>query len=254
MGVTVSPWCSEAAPPRIKLIATWDLPLVLQALSQAPFEPMAEATLRHLSFKTAFLLAITSAKRVGELHALSITPTCLRWKADYSGVTLLPNISFLPKVLSHDYINQAIELEAYCPPPFRSELEKVANLLCPIRALRLYIEATQGFRLSEQLFVCFSGRNKGRALSKQRLSHWVVEAIKQAYKAKGLSAPSDVICHSTRGMATSWAAMRGVSLSEICAAASWQTPCTFSRFYRLNVASESTLASAILPLASTSSQ
>ncbi|MGH0157768.1 UNVERIFIED_CONTAM: hypothetical protein FKN15_034258 [Acipenser sinensis] len=36
-------------------------------------------------------------------------------------------------------------------------------------------------------------------------------------------------------MATSWALFRGVPVSDICAAASWATPHTFMRFYRLNV-------------------
>ena len=64
-------------PPRVRRAAAWDLPLVLQALSRAPFEPMAGSSLRLLSIKTAFLLAVTTAKRVSELHALSISPTCL---------------------------------------------------------------------------------------------------------------------------------------------------------------------------------
>ncbi len=58
-------------------------------------------------------------------------------------------------------------------------------------------------------------------------------------EAAGKAAPSDVICPSTRRVATSLVAMRGVS-----------APCTFSRFYHLNVASRPTLASAFLPLAS----
>ena len=236
-------------PPRVRRAAAWDLPLVLQALSQAPFEPMAGASLSSLSMKTAFLLAVTTAKRVSELHALSISDACLRWKASDSGVTLWPNVSFLPKVLPPSYSNQAIELAAFHPPPFTSEAEERAHLLCPVRALRLYIQATQGFRRSEQLFVCYGARNRGCALSKQRLSHWVVDTIRKAYEVAGKPAPSDIICHSTRGVATSWAAMRGVSLTDVCAAASWTAPCTFSRFYRLDVASGSSLASAILPLA-----
>ena len=236
-------------PPRVRQAAAWDLPLVLQALSKAPFEPMAGSSLRLLSIKTAFLLAVTTAKRVSELHALSISPACLHWKADNSGVTLRPNVSFLPKVLPSGYVNQAIELTAFHPPPFTSEEEERAHFVCPVRALRLYIQATQDFRRSEQLFICYGGKTKGCALSKQRLSHWVVDTIKKAYQVAGKPVPSDIICHSTRGVATSWAAMRGVSLADICAAASWTAPCTFSRFYRLDVASGSTLASAILPLA-----
>lgn len=46
--------------------------------------------------KEAFLLAITSAKRVGEFHALSVSQVCMCRYQDGSGVTLLPNSSILP--------------------------------------------------------------------------------------------------------------------------------------------------------------
>ena len=60
-------------PPR--RAAAWDLPLVLQALGGSPFEPMAGVTLRNASMKTAFLLAITMAKRTSAntRHSVSFT-------------------------------------------------------------------------------------------------------------------------------------------------------------------------------------
>ena len=86
-------------PPTAMRSPVWDLPLVLEALSSPPFEPLGQGGFKWLSMKAAFLLAITSAKRVGELHALSVSDTCLRWNSDGSGVTLWPNVAFLPKVL-----------------------------------------------------------------------------------------------------------------------------------------------------------
>ena len=52
---------------------------VPQADSAPPFEPLAQVGLQWLSTKAAFLLAIASGKRVGELHALSVSDACLRW-------------------------------------------------------------------------------------------------------------------------------------------------------------------------------
>ncbi|XP_068110229.1 uncharacterized protein [Hyperolius riggenbachi] len=49
----------------------WDLSLVLNVLMEEPFEPLEEISLRNLTIKTIFLVAITSAKRVSELEALS---------------------------------------------------------------------------------------------------------------------------------------------------------------------------------------
>ena len=239
-------------PPRTPRAPAWDLPLVLDALSLPPFEPLAQAGLRWLSIKTAFLLAITTAKRVGELHALSVSNSCLRWNSDDSGVTLWPNTAFLPKVLSRTYLNQPIQLARFNPPPEEGAGEVRPS--CPVRALKAYVEATASIRRSDQLFVCYGGPKKGCALSKQRLSHWIVDAIADAYRISKHPPPSGVRCHSTRSIATSWAALRGVPLEAICAAASWASPGTFSRFYRVNVATPHPLGVVLWPSSSASTQ
>ncbi len=208
-------------PPHTVRVPSWDLPVVLEALCSPPFEPLEHADLKWLSCKTAFLLAVTSAKWVGELHALSVASECLRWNPDGLG----PNPSFLPKRL----------LAAFAPESGVEELPPNAAFLCPVRALKQYIEVSAGFRKSDALFVCYGGHRKGCALSKQRLSHWVVDTISHAYRLKGLQIPP-VKCHSTRSVSTLWAALKGVPLDDICAAAAWASSCTFARFYRVNVA------------------
>lgn len=102
-------------PPRQNHAAVWDLPLVLQALSEPPFKPTSDAALRVLSFKPAFhLTARTAAKRVGELHVISVSPSCPRWKA---GVTLVPGIFFLPPTTWTWRLN-------WKPPPFASTADE----------------------------------------------------------------------------------------------------------------------------------
>ncbi len=61
--------------------------------------------------------------------------------------------------------------------------------LCQVRALRTYVDCIAQWRGSDQLFVCFGGRNKGSAVTKQRMSHWIVEAISLAYETRGLTSP-----------------------------------------------------------------
>ena len=56
---------SVVSPPN------WDLTRVLAALRSPPFEPLAEATFRDLTKKTLFLLSLATARRIGELQALS---------------------------------------------------------------------------------------------------------------------------------------------------------------------------------------
>ncbi len=73
-------------------------------------------------------------------------------------------------------------------------LENVS--LCPVRALKIYVDRIAQWRDSNQLFVCFGNKNKGCAVTKQRMSHWLVEAIYLAYEARGLASPLRVQAHS----------------------------------------------------------
>ena len=53
----------------------WDLSKVLTYLVSLAFEPLSQASFRALTLKTLFLLALATAKRVGELQALSSVVT-----------------------------------------------------------------------------------------------------------------------------------------------------------------------------------
>ncbi|XDV28074.1 hypothetical protein PO909_031470 [Leuciscus waleckii] len=198
----------------------------------APFEPIQSIDLKLLSFKTVFLLALASVKRIGDLQALSVSATCMEFGPNDSRVILKP------KEESVEYLQlletrraQVISLSAL---PV-SEEEGDAGFLCPVRALRAHVSRSFVFRQTEQLFVLFSGRSKGLAASKQSLSRWIVDAIALAYTSKGLQCPIGVKVHSTRGMASSWAWSSGIALQDICMAAGWASPSTFIRFYNLEV-------------------
>ncbi|KAK0152737.1 hypothetical protein N1851_005729 [Merluccius polli] len=234
-------------PPLRNPVPRWDLPLVLGALSRPPFEPLQDLGLDVLSMKTAFLLAIASARRVSELHALSVHGECLIWHPGDTGVTLRPNPSFLSKTFSTAFVNQPLTLAAFSPSSQEMGPGQDGAPLCPVRALRRYLQLTAGIRRSDSLFVCHTGPRRGHALSKQRLSRWIVGAIELSYSSGGVPVPPHVRSHSTRGVAASWAALRGVPLSDICAAASWSSPCTFARFYSFNVVPHHPVASAVLP-------
>ncbi|XP_067221487.1 uncharacterized protein [Chanodichthys erythropterus] len=224
------------------LSPSWDLGLVLDALSMSPFEPLDKVDFKILSFKTALLLALASAKRVSEIHAFSVHSACMQFMPGDAGVVLKPNPAFMPKILGAII---PLELRAFHPPPFASSEQQKLNALCPVRALRIYTQRTRGFRESDQLFVSWTKPRTGKPITKQRLSHWIVEAISLAYSSKGLVSPPGLRAHSTRGMSTSWALFKGVTIQDICEAASWSSPHTFARFYKLDVTAQ-TLAHAVL--------
>ena len=82
----------EKVKPRpIVSFPKWDLSLVLQALTKSPFEP-----LKMLTLKTILLVAVTSARRISELQALSIKEPFMRCLPDR--LVLRTDPAFLPKV------------------------------------------------------------------------------------------------------------------------------------------------------------
>ncbi len=178
-------------------------------------------------------MAITSLKRIGDLQALSISPSCLDFAPGLVKVILHPHPNYLPKV-PFSTMNPVV-LEAFCPPPFTTPEQERLHLLCPVRALQIYVHRTSQWRKSEQLFICYGGRNRGAAATKHTVSHWVRDAIALAHEACGQASPLGVRAHSTRGVSSSMALARGAPLQQVCDAAGWSSPHTFVRFYSLDV-------------------
>ena len=83
----------------------------------------------------------------------------------------------------------------------------------------------------------YSKQSLGLPLSAQRLSHWLCEAVAQAYLSSGVDPPESIRAHSTRGISSSTALHEGMTVEDICTAASWSFPCSFIRFYLQDVSS-----------------
>ncbi len=146
---------------------------MLEALQLGPFEPLQSVELKFLSMKTLLLLALASIKRVGDLHAFSVNESCLEFGPANSEAILRPRPCYLPMVPTTPFRDQVVSLQALPP----EEADPALALLCPVRALRWYIDQKQSFRTSDQLFVCCGGRQKGNAVSKPRMAYWIVDAI-----------------------------------------------------------------------------
>ncbi len=222
-------------PVRPTAVPSWDLSVVLEGLVTAPFEPLESASDRILTLKVVLLLALTSLKRVGDLQAFSVSETCMDFAPGLVKVTLRPRLGYIPKVLSTSFRSQVVTLHSFHPPPFASSEDERLHMLCPVRALKLYVDHSKVWRKSPQLLICFGAGRRGLATSKQRISHWVRDAISLAYEARELPSPLSLQAHSTRGVASSQALFRGVPLEDICVAAGWSSPHTFVRFYNLDV-------------------
>ncbi|XP_060545540.1 uncharacterized protein LOC132711180, partial [Pantherophis guttatus] len=222
---------SNIRPTMIHRYPTWDLTLVLQALTSPPFEPLGSASLKLLSFKVTFLLAITSARRVSELAALSIRQDLCIFKPNTVVLRLDP--AFLPKINSSFHRSQEIILPDFCPSP-RHRLEDQWHTLDVRRALRRYIARTSLFRKSEALLVSFHPSSLGQKISSRTVACWIKACIALAYSSKDRPVPGNVWAHSTRSAATSAAWSTQASVVDICRAATWTSLTPFVRHYKID--------------------
>ena len=209
-------------PPVKKLLPSWSLPVVLEALAKPPFEPLGEASFRDLTIKTVFLLAIASGQRRSALHALSTATGHVRWER--GGVRLLPNPSYIAK-------NQTAAsgpVEIFIEPLSTHSSVIEDKVWCPVRALKFYWHRSSPKRMGDQLFVIT--KEPFSPASRDTISKWIVAAI-QAAGPEAIGPGNVPHAHDTRGISTSWALFNGVSMDEIQKAAYWRSPNSFISFY-----------------------
>ena len=205
-------------------VPSWNLDVVLRALLTSPFEPMATADMRNVTMKTIFLVALATAKRVGELQALSA-------EVSKQGDDLI--LSYLPEFIAktetplhplpRDFVLRS--LSGVLGP------EDEERLLCPVRALRWYQHRTQGLSRPRHLFV--SVRDCSRPMSKAAISFFVRHLIKVAHQdfPDKLASLLKVRAHEVRAVATSLLWNTNRNLSDVMEAACWRTPSVFANHY-----------------------
>ncbi len=148
-------------PTRPMAVPSWDLSVILEGLVTAPFEPLESAPEWILTLKVTLLLALTSLKRVGDLQALSVSEMCMDFALGLVKVTLRPRPGYIPKVLSTSFRSQVVTLHSFHPPPFASSEDEKLHMLCPVRALKLYVDHSKVWRKSSQfagVFWCWLPR------------------------------------------------------------------------------------------------
>ena len=216
----------RARPVSRTVVPKWNLSCVLWSLTKAPYEPMSSASLLNCSVKTCFLLALASAKRRSELHAMCIDEGYLRFGNNGVSLTLEPG--FLAKT----------QLPSKRPDPiFIPSLDQVCGpldddrLLCPVRALRFYLQKSKPLRLGrKRLFIPSKGKGD---ISPSTISRWIRMAILKAYgdlTERNLTF-LQIRAHEVRAVATSWAFQNRVPMEDILHAATWLNHSTFSNFY-----------------------
>ena len=233
-------------PPVRLIMPPWDLAIILQALRQAPYEPLESVPLEFLTLKTAFLIAVTLARRISELHALCAQKPYTVLNPE--SAVLRVNPLFTPKCVSATAGNAVVELQAFHPNP-TNDSEARLNKNCPVRALRIYKARTRPNRANvHQLFVEFNPDRLYAPASLKTIGSWLTKVIKDAYEHFNKTDLLKSNPHTLRSVATSWAEAKGISPENICRAATWSSQLTFAMFYRLDYLGN-TFSSAVLQVA-----
>ena len=110
--------------------------------------------------------------------------------------------------------------------------------LCPVRALRYYLDRTADLRQNKELvFVSFK-KGFDKDISPATISSWIKHTVVLCYELSDQEALTlhQVKAHDVRAFAASKAFQSGISLDQILSACHWKSHNTFTQFYLKDVA------------------
>ena len=183
----------NSRPPIPRYSSTWDVQTVLNHIET--LGPTANLSLKALTLKTVFLLAITRPSRSTDLSSL-----------DVSGIqSRSDGLSFIPNSLAKQS-RQGKSIEAFFFPSFPTNIN-----LCPVSTLRVYREKTTPLRHGEtRVFISFIKPHK--AVTSSTIARWLRVTLEEA----GINS-SIFGAYSTRGASAS--AASGAHKRKECSAA-----------------------------------
>ena len=219
-------------PKSSRNLPKWNLSVVLNELTKAPFEPMKDTDLKHLTLKTAFLLALASGKRRSKIHA---------WVANkvsnlgqWEKVALFPSSDFIAKnQLAREGSQSVSPVTIPALTTIVDRQFKEDRTLCPVRALRYYLDRTKDLRGSRSLLFISFKKGHTSDIRPATLSSWLKQTILLCYKQADQQALDlvQVKAHDIRAFAASKAFYGGVSVDQIMQACHWKAHNTFTNFY-----------------------
>ena len=213
-----------------RTVVDWDLSVVLTRLTLPPFEPMKTASFQLITYKTLFLFALASIKRRGEIHAC--TWASFQKLENWFAVETDP--SFLFKTAAHVKHYEAMgRIEITGLKSLTSTRDD--KLLCPVRAMKLYIKKAERFRWKGQvrLFIPITRDvTKQKEISREMISSWLRRTILMCLRLAGCPPPRvSVTAYSVRRAGASLAFLSKVPLDTILRAGTWKVATTFLRYY-----------------------
>ena len=219
----------ELRPP------AWDVSLVLQSLTGAPYEPLRTCEERFLPRKLSSYWPLPRL-------SVSVSSTLCRIESLIPGTgvwfPLLLSLVFLAK--TQDPSSLAPRFEGFSVPALtNARKNRNGRLLCPVRAVKVYLDRTAPYRpRCERLFVT-AGRSK-KEISKTTVSFWLRKTISRAYELSGTALPVPAPrARETRGIAPSILFRRNFAVDQVLKAGTWRRHTTFTRHNLRDIAHKS---------------
>ena len=206
-------------PKGLRMVPSWNLSLVQHQLMQPPFEPLQKASLKHLTFKTVFLLALGSGKRRSEIHTWVYRN--IRHQKDWSNVSLFPSPCFLSKhQLARERPSSVAPVIIPALAPTLDKSLKDDRTLCPVRTLRYYLDKTKDLRTGKQLVFLSFKKNFSKDIVPATIFSWIKKTILLCYQLSTEDAQKlhQVRAHDVRAFAASKAFKGSLSLDQILSA------------------------------------
>ena len=126
-------------PKSSRNLPKWNLSVLLNELTKAPFEPMKDTDLKHLTLKTAFLLALVSGKHHNEIHAWVVNKVFNL--GQWEKVALFPSSDFIAKnQLAREGSQSASPVTIPALTTIVDRQFREDRTLCLVRALRYYLD------------------------------------------------------------------------------------------------------------------
>ena len=108
------------------------MPLVLDLLKKPPVEPLSLAPLKYLTWKSLFLVTITTFRRASDIQALKLGPGNV--SVQNRGITFIRQ--GLSKSDKQNHVNSSIFVSSFSQD----------KSLDPVRVLKSYLKKTEKFR------------------------------------------------------------------------------------------------------------
>ena len=206
-------------PPLPKYSATWDVQVVLDYLKS--LGDNSELSLKHLTWKTVMLLALTRPSRSTDLSKLNLKSRSFKANGVEFVPTELAKQSRQGKVMSSFFFPSCLEQPE----------------LCPVKTLKAYEHRTVELRGEEsKLFIAII-----RAVTPSTIARW----LKSILETAGVDT-SIFNAHSVRGASASKAANMGITTNDILKAADWSSESVFQKFYHKPIAEQHSYGRAVL--------